>query len=84
MSVKTGKREQWDFEGAIRVAVDAKILGKDYDFRSQPVSLDFLLLACCPEVLVFKGTDYSSIPVEFSLLVAPYLPKYLVFLIMIK
>jgi len=43
MSVKTSKKEQWDFEGATAVAVDDEILEKDCDLRSQPVSLDFLL-----------------------------------------
>lgn len=29
MRVRTGKREQWDLEGASRVAVDDKTLEKD-------------------------------------------------------
>lgn len=71
MRVTTGKREQWDFEGSDRIAVDDKTLEKDCDLRSQPVSLDLLLLSQCPEVLVFRGTECSFVSVEFSIHIAP-------------
>lgn len=67
--MKTGKREQWDIVGASRVSVNYKIL-EDCDLRSQSVFLRlYSTIAYCPEV--FTGRGYSSVSVEFSVLVAP-------------